>query len=793
MITQAEYNCLNLPRFVTDANDNVLTYTYNELGKVKIVTDSDNRSQEYGYNSRGMNTSVRDKANGTSSATYDVLGNLTRLAGPLGAATLYSYDDMGRLISETTSSGGVVQYGYNELNVKKQLINARGQIRKYFYDAKGRITGFVGEEDSVSYVYDANGNVVTVSDKNGTVKREYDALNRVTKYTDTYGKSICYEYDAAGNLSRLNYPDNTSVTYLYDANNNLTSVTDWAGRVTSYTYDVNNKVTGVTKPDGSTVTTVYDHKQRVTSTVEKTASGTVITGFEYIYDSFGRISTEKDLAKGIRMSYTYDELNRVVTRGIVSDECDELLSEEHYTYDAAGNITDAPGSCFNYDTNNRLTAFQNDRVGYDLDGNMLHYHIGGELKELEYDSANRLISAMGQEYTYNAEDTRIRNICGDEDTTYTYNTNCSLSQLLVKTTNGIVTKYVYGLGLIGEEKCEEFKTYHFDYRGSTIAVTDASGNITDTFKYDNYGKLTERTGESDIIFCYNGRDGVVTEKNGLIYMRARYYSPDLRRFVNADIIRGAISDSTSLNRYAYVNGNPASLVDPFGLSAERSDYFSAIGDLAGHLKDGSEIVEEIRGLAYNHFSQRILLERKPKRIPEGSWIIKTNKKLTGLDDLIGDSSKFAKGVSSAGQVLDVLGNVADGIAVGLDTGAGIVENIENGTRAQKIVSDAVVDIGVGVGISAASTAIGGAIGTAIPVPIVGTIVGAGVGYLVGEGIEFFVECDIVGDKSLLDLVKDGAGWLADRYVDSLKAKVELIGDVGSWILEASSMLDIVCS
>ena len=60
----------------------------------------------------------------------------------------------------------------------------------------------------------------------------------------------------------------------------------------------------------------------------------------------------------------------------------------------------------------------------------------------------------------------------------------------------------------------------------------------------------------------------MTDSNGLIYMRARYYSPELRRFINADILHGEISDSTSLNRYAYANGNPVSFVDPFGLSAE---------------------------------------------------------------------------------------------------------------------------------------------------------------------------------------------------------------------------------
>ena len=54
-------------------------------------------------------------------------------------------------------------------------------------------------------------------------------------------------------------------------------------------------------------------------------------------------------------------------------------------------------------------------------------------------------------------------------------------------------------------------------------------------------------------------------------MRARYYSPELRRFINADIIAGEISNAITLNRYAYANGNPVSNVDPFGLSVERGN------------------------------------------------------------------------------------------------------------------------------------------------------------------------------------------------------------------------------
>ena len=245
---------------------------------------------------------------------------------------------------------------------------------------------------------------------------------------------------------------------------------------------------------------------------------------------------------------------------------DSVIFTETFSYDAAGNVTNAPNSYFTYDTNNRLVVFNGNTVSYDLDGNML----SNGVQSFTYDWKNRLLTAGGHTYTYNAENVRIRNLCEDEDTTYTYDNNAKLNRLLCKTTNGVTTKYVYGRGLIGEEIGNAFKTYHFDSRGSTVAITDASGNVTDTFAYDTYGKLLSRTGTSKVIFGYNGRDGVVTDDNGLIYMRARYYSPEMKRFVNADIVAGAISNAITLNRYAYANGNPAAFIDPTGMKSYSS-------------------------------------------------------------------------------------------------------------------------------------------------------------------------------------------------------------------------------
>ena len=312
------------------------------------------------------------------------------------------------------------------------------------------------------------------------------------------------------------------------------------------------------------------------STVEKNASGVLITGFEYTYDILGRVSTEKYLDKNIQMCYTYDERSRVTQRVAVNYNTGETI-DETFTYDAAGNIISATDDCcdtdsFSYDANNRLTYHNGMSVTYDADGNMTSAYHDGSRDSFRYDSTNRLIGTNTNAYTYNAENVRIRNLCGDSETTYVYNTNAKLSSMLMKTTDGVVTKYVYGRGLIGEETNGVFKTYHFDYRGSTVAITDINGDVTDTFEYDTYGKVTNRTGNSDVIFLYNGRDGVVTDANGLIYMRARYYSPELRRFINADILAGDIANAVTLNRYAYANANPVSLIDPKGLSAERVRY-----------------------------------------------------------------------------------------------------------------------------------------------------------------------------------------------------------------------------
>ena len=358
-----------------------------------------------------------------------------------------------------------------------------------------------------------------------------------------------------------------------------------------------------------------------------------------------------------------------------------------------------------------------------------------------------------------------KNICGDTETEYTYDTTAELSRLLYKVENdSTVTKYIYGIGLIGEVSESGAKIYHFDYRGSTAAITDKDGEITDTFSYDTYGKLENRTGTSAIIFLYNGRDGVVTDSNGLLYMRARYYSPVLKRFVNADIIAGVITDPVTLNRYSYANGNPVSNIDPFGLSAERGNDSKAdqllgfdwnkMSDMSfvGDLPIQAFINDDARQIIYNALRNSVLNAVRPNNIPAGIWAKQITNELKWIDEVFGSSSKLAKGIK-----------VIPFVSVAFDSGLGIYENIQNNVKTQKIVSDAVVDVGFGLGGIAASTATGAAFGTVVPGA--GNIAGAVVGFASGVGYYILTDVVTINGKSVVDWTKEGAGWIADQVVN----------------------------
>jgi len=239
-----------------------------------------------------------------------------------------------------------------------------------------------------------------------------------------------------------------------------------------------------------------------------------------------------------------------------------------------------------YDADNRLKTFQGptmgsaQNVGVDADGNLTSAPLTTDtFTNYSFDARKRLSNVGGATNIYDAANNRIGQTFGTNITTYVVNPNAQLPQVLMRIKNGMTNYYIYGPGLLYQiteaATGTNTLTYHYDCRGSTIALSADNGLVTDRIEYGLYGLTTYRAGTNDTPFLFNGRYGVQTDVNGLLYMRARYYNPYLCRFISAD----PSGFSGGWNFYAYANGNPVSYLDPFGLSAHSTGdtFFSWTG------------------------------------------------------------------------------------------------------------------------------------------------------------------------------------------------------------------------
>nr|WP_082651867.1 RHS repeat-associated core domain-containing protein [Gorillibacterium timonense] len=82
------------------------------------------------------------------------------------------------------------------------------------------------------------------------------------------------------------------------------------------------------------------------------------------------------------------------------------------------------------------------------------------------------------------------------------------------------------------------------------------------YSYDIWGNPIKETESVNNLFRYSGEYWDKT--TSLQYLRARWYDPDMGRFLNEDTYDGDINNPTSLNLYTYVGSNPLTLVDPSG-------------------------------------------------------------------------------------------------------------------------------------------------------------------------------------------------------------------------------------
>ncbi len=589
---------------VTDPLAHTVQYGYDQYNNIVSASDPTNVATSLTRDMSGNILSLQDVLNHTFNFTYNAAGQLTAAADPLGNVTSFSYDSNANRNSITDPNQNATSYTYNYRGRPTQTVDALGKTTAYSYLATGcpscggggekltSLTDAVGS--TTSFAYDQRGLLTSVTDPLQKVTNLiYDVRGRATSKTDRNGTALTYTYTPTGKLASITYPNQTQVantydnldrltqmqdslgtsSFSYDADGRITSFTDPGGFTFSYVYDAAGNLTQITYPDESTVTYAYDAANRMTS-----VTNWLDEQATYAYDQAGRLATSTHF-NGIATTYTYDNASRLT--GIANS-----IANFQFTLDANGNrvystesqpLTGSPssgGSTFfgyNAQKNRLLSVVSNEQIGYayDYEGQLASAGAAG----LTFDFDHRLVGiGSDTQFAYDGRGNRLFATRAGVTTRYIYDPWGNL--MAEADSNGITHKYIYGQSLLAVATSSGLYCYHFNGIGSTIALTDMSQAVVNSYAYDPFGQILGQQETLPQPFKYVGQYGVMAEPNGLYYMRARYYDPSVGRFISEDPIGFA---GGTVNLYEYALNNPVNLVDPLGLSGWAIDAGGAYG------------------------------------------------------------------------------------------------------------------------------------------------------------------------------------------------------------------------
>ena len=174
------------------------------------------------------------------------------------------------------------------------------------------------------------------------------------------------------------------------------------------------------------------------------------------------------------------------------------------------------------------------------------YNVFNQLKEY------RDTEGTSAKYEYMPNNYRYEKTVGGVKTRFLWDGDYVIGEL--DSTGNISKKYFYGKDMISDNSGNN---YVYDIHGSVTNVLNSSGTKTETYEYNAFGNVENVTGSTAQPWQYCGE--YKDSETGLIYLRNRYYDPEMGRFISVDPIRDG------LNWYSYCGGNPVMFMDLSGL------------------------------------------------------------------------------------------------------------------------------------------------------------------------------------------------------------------------------------
>ncbi|MFM7562159.1 MAG: RHS repeat domain-containing protein, partial [Planctomycetota bacterium] len=518
----------------------------------------------------------------------------------------YSYDDQqgkGLLVTEVTDQRNLatspnitsrIEFAYDGLGrLVRQVDWLQPQSKSAGFELKYQYG------DKLDRRTQTEGNFIGLTAMGGYLssqpdfRNEYqwDRLNRVTKVTQNVLGSTM-----AGSMATVR---NVDLAYYADGHLKEISRTQGMGSLT-------------TSPIRTTISRVavgQKNEGRISSIQHTGLAGPgSAANYSYEYDDHGRLKTFTTPA-GPR-TYAYDSFDQITQVDWTNQNA------ETYQYDANGNRT---GTNRTTEANNRVREDQHYWYAYDKEGNRTFRASKGnsEREYFSYDYRNRLVSVSRYtpgnsliqkvEYQYDGIDRRIRRTVTNANGTvveqqrFLYDQNIGdgqfeeavlvlnelsgsmpSSQVQHRYLNGVLVDQVFAdensLGKVLWYLQDDLQTVR-DVAVYESGMPNEFARVRNHLEYDSFGKLldaddrqTAAQGDGDRPGnqgagqeyspqrSYTGREP--DPATGLVYYRARWYDPQLGRFISEDPLGFAAGD-TNLSRY--VGNSPMTATDPSGL------------------------------------------------------------------------------------------------------------------------------------------------------------------------------------------------------------------------------------
>jgi RHS repeat-associated protein len=630
--TTKTFDALSRVTGVTDSGSGTLSKTYSQndvlVTRGPAPSGENTKRRQLEYDGLGRLTSVCEVTSGTTAwpggacaqntsltgywtkYSNDALGHLTAVTQNAQTSSTqsrsYSYDLMGRLLSETNPESGTTTYTFDADStcgtydgdlVKR--VDAVGNVTCYSYDALHRpltVTYPSGSYSSVTpqkhFVYDsATVNSIAMTYAKSRIAEAYTCFSPCTtkltdvgfSYTVRGQPSDVYEstpnsgtyyhvneqYWANGAISQLSgLSALPTFTFAPDGEGRLyqASVSSGQNPVTSTVFNSASLPTAITYGSSDTDAYSYDpNTYRVTQyqfTVNSQSLTGALTWNANHTLSALNITDALYSADTQSCSYSHDDLTR-----LVSANCGSVWSQT-FGYDPFGNLNSSGSMSFQptYSAStNRMTAVGSFTPTYDANGNTT----ADPANTYSWDSAGRPVSLDGVNLTYDALGRMVEQNRAGTYTQIVYEPHGSKFALMSGTALQKAFLPLPGGGQAVYNSSGLLYYGHLDHLGSIRVGSSSTRTVVFDMAYAPFGETYATSGSTDPAFTTQRQDTVpnvydfpAREYNNF----GRWPSPD-----PSGLAAVHPRDPQTLNRYAYVRGNPLAITDPQGLDDSIGD------------------------------------------------------------------------------------------------------------------------------------------------------------------------------------------------------------------------------